>query len=229
MISVDKAIVARLKTHGENFELLVDPDNALKYKLGEIKDVKEILASEFVFRDAGEFKKASEDTMKSIFGSSELEVVADEIIKKGEIELTTDQKRKMLEERKKQIISFIVRNSINPQTKTPNPPQRIEAAMDQAKVHVTINKSADEQIDSVVKAIREFVPLKFEVIKIAAKIPLEYSGKIHSALQGIDILKQEYTSDSMIIVFEIPAGIQDDVYGKLNGLTKGNVQTKILK
>lgn len=229
MISVDKAIIARLKTHGENFELLVDPELVLKYKTGEIKDIKEVLASEFVFRDAKEGKKASEDSMKTIFHSVELEAVGDEIIRKGEIELTTDQKRKMLEERRKQVVELITRNSINPQTKAPNPPQRIEAAMEQAKIHVTIAKSAEEQVDSVVKAIREFVPLKFEVVKIAAKLPLDCSSRIYNALKGIEILKQEYTPDSVIIVVEIPAGIQDDLYSRLNNLAKGNVQTKILK
>jgi len=229
MIRVDKAIIARLKTHGETFELLVDPELVLKYKTGEIKDIKEVIASEFVFRDAKEGKKASEDSMKAIFHSTALEVVGDEIIKKGEIELTTDQKRKMLEERKKQIIEIIARNSINPQTKAPNPPQRIEAAMEQAKVHITITKSAEDQVDAVVKAIREFIPLKFEVVKIAAKLPLDCAGGIYNALKGIEILKQEYTSDSVIIMVEIPAGMQDDLYSRLNSLAKGNVQTKILK
>jgi len=229
MISLDKAVIARLKTCGENFEILVDPDLALEYKGGKIKDVRKILASEFVFKDAKKADKASIKNMKKIFRTDDLNIIADQIIKKGEIELTTEQKRRMLEEKKRRIIDIIATNSINPQTKAPNPPARIEAAMEQAKVKVVLEKSAEEQVDKVVKAIREFLPIKFEKIKIAAKIPIQYSAHIFNTLRGIEILKQEYTADSVIILIEIPAGIQDDVLGKLNALTKGGVQTKILK
>lgn len=229
MINLDNAVIAKLKTYGENFEVLVDPDLALKYKRGEIDDVKEVLASEFIFKDARKADKASIENIKKIFKTTDLMAVAEQIIKKGEIELTTEQKRRMLEERKRQIIDIIARNSINPQTKAPNPPQRIEAAMEQAKVRITIEKSAEDQVNSVVKAIREFLPIKFEKIKIAAKIPIQYSAHLFNTLRGIEILKQEYTSESVIIMIEIPAGIQDEVFGKLNALTKGEVQTKILK
>lgn len=229
MINLEKAVVAKLKTYGENFEILVDPDLALEYKRGKIKDIRKILASEFIFKDAKKAEKASTENIKKIFKTDDLLIVADQIIKKGEIELTTEQKRRMLEERKRRIIDIIAKNSINPQTKSPNPPARIEAAMELAKVRVVLEKSAEEQVDEVVKAIREFLPIKFEKIKIAAKIPIQYSAHIYNSLRGIEILKQEYTSDSVIILIEIPAGIQDEVFGKLNALTKGNVQTKILK
>lgn len=229
MISLDKAVIARLKTQGENFEILVDPDLAFKYKQGEIKDVGDVLASEFIFKDARKAEKAAISNLRKVFKTDDTNVIAGEIIKKGEIELTTAQKKKMLEERKRQIIEYIVRNSINPQTNAPNPPERIEAAMEQARVNIRIEKTAEQQIEGVVKKIREFVPIKFEKVKIAAKIPLQYAGGIHYTLRGIPILKEEYTSDSVLIMVEVPAGIQNEVLGKLNALTKGDVETKILK
>ena len=34
MIPLDKAVVARLESHGEKFELLVDPDEAVIFQAG---------------------------------------------------------------------------------------------------------------------------------------------------------------------------------------------------
>jgi len=230
MISLDKAVIARLKTHGENFEILVDPELAFEYKHSDKpKNVMEIMASEFIFKDAKKAEKAAASNLQKIFGTTDVNVIAEKIIKEGEIELTAAQKKKMLEERKRQIIEYIVRNSINPQTNAPNPPSRIEAAMEQAHVEIKLEKTAEQQVEDVLKKIREFVPIKFENVKIAAKIPFQYAGGIHYALKGIKILKEEYTSDSVLIMVEVPAGIQNEVLGRLNALTKGDVETKILK
>jgi len=229
MISLDKAVIARLKTHGENFEILVDPDLAFKYKQGEVKDVGGAVASEFVFKDAKKAEKAAVSNLQKVFGTEDINTIAGEIIKKGEIELTTAQKKNMLEERKRQIIEYIVRNSWNPQTNAPNPPARIEAAIEQARVEIKLEKTAEQQIEGVLKKIREFVPIRFEKVKIAAKIPFQYSGRIHYTLKDIKILKEEYTSDSVLLMMEVPAGIQTEVLGKLSALTKGDVETKILK
>ena len=44
-VSIDKAVIARLKTHGENFEILVDPYLARDFKEGKELPVEEILAT----------------------------------------------------------------------------------------------------------------------------------------------------------------------------------------
>jgi len=83
MTSLDDAIIARLKSHEHTFEIFVDPDKALAYKNGENVGLDEVLAAEQVFKDAGSADKASEELMKQVFGSSDVNVVAEQIIKKG--------------------------------------------------------------------------------------------------------------------------------------------------
>jgi len=44
------------------------------------------------------------------------------------------------------------------------------------------------------------------------------------------LLKEEWKSDgSYLCLIEIPAGIQQDVYDRLNSLTHGQVEVKIVK
>lgn len=230
MVSLDDAIVVKLKTHGENFEILVDPDLALDYKEGKDVEISEILAVDKIFKDASAADEISDDSMSKVFESTDVGVVAGKILKKGDLHLTTEQKKRMLEERKKQIVNIIARNAVNPQTKTPHPPDRIENAMNEAKVNVDIQKSAKEQVDKVVKALRPLMPIKFENVQIAVKIPAEHSGKLYTVLHEFgEVKKDGWQGNFQFCLIEMPAGLQDDFCNKINNLTHGEAEVKILR
>ena len=66
--------------------------------------------------------------------------VAKQILSRGELSLTTDQRRKMVEEKKKQIIQYINKSFVDPKTHVPHPPLRIESAMDEPRVIIDPSK-----------------------------------------------------------------------------------------
>ncbi|RLG07073.1 MAG: ribosome assembly factor SBDS, partial [Thaumarchaeota archaeon] len=53
--------IARLERRGETFEILVDPDNALKYRMGERIPISKIVVYEEVYRDARKGIRAGEE------------------------------------------------------------------------------------------------------------------------------------------------------------------------
>lgn len=232
MVRLEDAVVARLKTHGKTFEILVDPELAFKVKQGE-KDVnfEELLAVEEIFSDASKGERASEEDLKSIFGTKDVYEVARKIIEKGDIQITAEQRRRMIEDRRKQIVSIIARNAINPQTGTPHPPSRIEKAMEEAGVHIDLHKSIDELVNEVLRAIRPIIPIKFEEVKIAFKIPPQHVGRCMGALRSFgEIEKEEWGSDgSWMAIIRMPAGLQNDFYETLNKLTHGEAETRLIK
>ncbi len=230
MVNVDDAVIARLESYGERFEILVDAELAADYKRGQDIAIEDVLAVEEVFKDAHKADKASEEAMEKAFETTDALEVADKIIKKGNIQITANQKRKMQEEKTKQVIAQIAREAINPQTKLPHPPQRIQKAMEEAKVHIDPMKSVEEQIEPTVKAILTKIPIRIEKVKIAAKIPGTYAGKAYSTITQYGKLeKEEWMNDgSWIGVIEIPGGLQDEFYTALSGLTHGEVETKLI-
>ncbi|RAP47485.1 MAG: rRNA metabolism protein [Methanosphaera sp. rholeuAM74] len=231
MVNVDDAVIARLESYGERFEILVDPELAADYKRGEDIDLSTVLAVEEIFKDAHKADKSSEDAMMKAFETTDPLEVADKIIKKGTIQITANQRKKMLEEKKKQVIAKIAREAINPQTKLPHPPNRIEKAMEEAKVHIDPMKTVEEQIEPTVKAILTKIPIRIEKVQVAVKIPGSYAGKGYSTItQYGKIVKEEWENDgSWIGIIEIPGGLQDEFYTALSGLTHGEVETKLLK
>ena len=196
MVSLDDAVIARLKTHGHYFEIYVDPDLALSYKEGEQVDLKNVLAVVEVFKDASAGDRASDEVMVKVFGSADVLKVADDILKNGELHLTTDQKKRMLDSRKKQVISIIARNAINPQTKTPHPPGRIESALEEAKFHVTLDRSAKEQVEKALKAIQPIIPIRFEKVQVAIKVSAAHAAKLYQILHEYGEIKKEEWSGS---------------------------------
>ena len=133
----EKYTVARITKDNEHFEVLVKPDKALDYRLGKISSITDVLVAETIFSDASKGTKVSEEAIRKAFGTTDPLKVADIIIKKGTLQLTTEQRRKMIEEKRRQIIAFISKQCVDPRTNLPHPPLRIEQAMEQIPVSYT--------------------------------------------------------------------------------------------
>ncbi len=231
MVSLDEAVIARLDHHGERFEILVDPELAHDFRASEKKpELADVLAVEDVFKDAHKGDRASSDILNDVFGTTDLMEIAVKILEKGEIQLTTEQRKKMQEEKRKQIIALICRNCINPINKTPHPPQRIELAMDEAKVNIDPFKSAESQVNQAIKELRPILPIRMEMAQIAVKTAGTHYGKLVGEIRSFGkVLKEEWTkTGEWVCMVEIPAGMQLDFFDMLNSRTHGEVETKMM-
>jgi len=224
-------VIARIEKAGEKFEVLVKPEAVQKIRDGKEVDLLAELAIDEIFRDAHKATKAPDEKMMAFFGTREPLAVAKQIIQRGDIQLTTEQRRQMLEAKRKQIVQYIAANAINPQTGAPHPPQRIEIAMEEAKVHVDPFKNVEEQVKEVLDALRPLLPIRFEKVRIAVKLSAEDSAKCYGDLKAFGtIVKEEWSpTGAWIGVVEMPAGLQTEFLERLNAKTKGNVETRILK
>jgi ribosome maturation protein SDO1 len=231
MISLEKAVIARLIKSGEKFEILVDPEKAMEFKTGKDIPLEELIASEEIFEDARKGTRTTNEKINNAFGTNDLNVIAKKIITEGEVQITTEQKKQMLEEKTKAIATLISKRGVNPQSGIPHPVDRVLRTMEQAKVRIDLNKRVEEQLESVLEEIQKIIPIKFEKIQIAIKIPPEFSGKAGSVVRSLGVLlKEEWAGNgSYICLLEIPAGAQPEVYDRLNNLTHGQVEVKIIK
>lgn len=231
MVSLDEAVIARLKKGEEHFEILVDPYAAAELIDGHEIDIVQSLAIDSIFKDSKKGTHASEESLIKNFNTNNIQEIAKKIILKGEIQLTTEQRHKMKENKKNRIVEKIVKNAMDPKTKAPHPRQRIELAIEEAKINIDPFKPVREQVKIVIDQIKTLIPLSLDKIRISVKIPPEYVGKAYGIVRNYGVLEREdWQSDgSWIGIIKIPAGMQNDFYDKLNDVTKGNVSTKILK
>ena len=237
MVSLEKAVVARLKKAEHHYEVLVDPEAAEKLtekwregKETAPEELRSILATDYVFTHWSDGKKASDEELQKAFGTTDLLAVARRILTEGEVQLTAEQRKKMGEAKHKRVVEAILRNGWNPQTKAPHPRDRIERALEEAKFRVDPMRGIYDQVQAAMKALRPLLPIAFEMVKVAIRIPAEHTGHAYGAVRGLGEIKQEewQKDGALIVVLQIPAGTQAEVYDRLNSITHGQVTTKLL-
>lgn len=222
--------IARLTHEGESFEILVKPDPALAHRLGKTTSLSEVLVSDTIFTDANKGTKPSEERLKKAFGTTDTLQIARTILKRGILQLTTEQRRQLTEDKRKQIIAFISRHSVDPKTNLPHPPLRIEQAMEQIHYSIDAFKEAEEQAKEIIKLLRPILPLKIAQVSVDIRIPPEYASKVYGTVKGYGTIKrEEWRADgSWAAVVEMPAGLYGPFLEKLGQVTRGNVEAKLV-
>lgn len=220
--------------YGKNFEIVVDPDLVIAYKNKKAKtveDIRELLKAEKVFFDAKKGDLASEDEIKSVFGTNDTLKVAEIMIEKGDIQLTSEYREKLRQDKKKQIINYIHRSAVNPKTGAPHPVNRIENALEEARVKIDEMKKAEDQVQDVLSKLKPIIPIKFDKKTLSIKLPLQYAAKLHGFITGYGKVESEaWLSDgSYTCRITIPAGLQNELFDELNSRTHGKVDISVEK
>src|SRR5688572_16450060 len=202
MVSLDKAVVARLKKGEHHYEVLVDPDAAEKLtekwregKETAPEELRSILATDYVFTHWSDGKKASDEELTKAFATTDILAIAKKILLEGDVQLTAEQRKKMGEAKHKRIVETILRNAWNPQTKTPHPRERIERALEEAKFRVDPLRRTEEQVDEAMKKLRPLIPIAFDRVKIAIKVPANHTGHAYGPIKHLGDLKKEEWQD----------------------------------
>jgi len=227
----ERYTVARITHGGEHFEILVKPQRAFSYRLGKTTSISEVLVTETIFTDAGKGLRASEDKLQKVFGTTDSIKIAEIILKKGTLQLTTEQRRQLVEDKRKQIVSLISRQCVDPKTNLPHPPSRIEQAMEQIHFSIDPFKDAEEQAREIIKLLRPVLPLKVEQVSVAVRIPPEYAGKVYGTVKGFGTIKREQwqADGSWFTIVEMPAGLYGPFLEKLGKITRGNLEANLVE
>ncbi|MEM5830066.1 MAG: ribosome assembly factor SBDS [Candidatus Aenigmatarchaeota archaeon] len=221
-IPLEKAVIARLEKKGNKFEILVDPFKAFEFKQGKSYKIEEILAVNDVFKDARKAERVSANELKQFFGTTDIYKIAEEILKNGEIQIPTELKRKLIEEKKNQIINLIAKRFVNPQNGLPHPPQRIALALEQAKVSIDPFIDAEVQLENVVKELKKIIPLRIEFSILEVKVPLNVGSKIMNELKRmkINILEERWTENYLFIKMKIISATKDEIFSLIYKYSK---------
>jgi ribosome maturation protein SDO1 len=223
--------VVRYSFEGEKFEILVKPDPALDYKLGKKKDLSSVMISDEIYTDYGKGTKPSIEKLLAAFKTEDKTEIAQIMFEKGDLNLTTDQRRKMIDQKRKQIVEYIAKTYVDPRTHLPHPPLRIEQAMKDGRVSIEPQKNVEEQVKDIVEKLRSIIALKSENLQLEITIPAQYASQSYSVLKSVGSLKKEewQNNGSLKAILEIPAGARPNVIDRLGSITKGSATVEVMK
>jgi len=226
-------VTARLESHGARFEVLIDPDAALAMKRGEFDgDLEEVIAAEDVFEDASRGDRPAEDDLETVFDTTDPMTIIPEVVRRGEIQITAEQRREMQEQKRRQLIDTIARNAVNPQMDdAPHPPERIERALEEAGFKVDPMEPVESQVDDALDVLRPVIPIRFDEVTIAVRLPADYAGSGQARVRQFgDLDREEWQNDGgWVGVVTFPAGLQNDFYDLVNEVSSGEAETRVVK
>jgi len=222
--------IARLVLGSERFEILINPEKAWQIKQGAKVDVREAMISDVIYKDAKKGLRASRETLQKTFKTLDPYEIGKVIIQRGEIQLTAKQRKELIESKRKQIIAYISRNCVDSKTGLPLPPTRVELLLDEVKVSIDPFKDAKEQALEIIKVLRTKIPIKISKTLLEIRASPQHASKVYSIVPRYgEVLKSQWLGDgSWKGEVEVPAGLQLELIDKLNKMTQGDIEIKVV-
>ncbi|MEK6895569.1 MAG: ribosome assembly factor SBDS [Nanoarchaeota archaeon] len=219
---------ARITRNGKHYEIIVNMETALKFRKGANVTANEFLEIDKVFNNAKSGMVASHTEVENAFGTSDIYQVAAEIVKKGEVLTTQDYRDEEREKRVKQVVDFLAKNAMDPQTGRPHTPERIKNALEQAHVNIK-NMPVESQIKDIVEQLAKIMPIKISTKKVKIVIPAVHTGKAYGLMSEYKEEENWLGNGDLEVIVVVPAGSIIDFYDKLNSMTHGSALTEEIK
>ena len=219
MVSLDSAVLARWEYGGKRYEILVDPGlvDAFRQNPSSV-NMDDFLATDEVWHDARGGDRPTEEAIESTFGTQEIDEIAAIILEKGNIQLTTNQRKEMVEQKRQLIIQEIHSTAIDPKAKSPHPKTRIELALEESRFSVDPFKRLDVQVKDAINTLKSLIPLSFEPVRIAFRISGSGYGKTSKFLRPY-LDKDEWLSNGdWACIIQCPPGMAGNLIGKVKSV-----------
>jgi ribosome maturation protein SDO1 len=217
---------ARIRKNGMNFEIIVDMDEALKFKKGESNFLN--VEGDFIFSDSKKGFKAGNDDLEVAFGTTDVNEIGKIIVKQGEVLVDQGHRDEEKEKKIRQVVDFLATNSMDPQTGNPHSPNRIRNALEQTHVNIK-NVPIENQINEIIEQINKIIPIKIETKRVKILIPAIQTGKAYGIISQYRESEKWLNNGDLEVIVKVPAGIIIDFYDKLNGVTHGSALTEEIK
>lgn len=224
---MDTSDAIRVSYRGENdFEILVEPDLAKEAKLeGKDHDIQRMLFVQDVFKDADSGERASADDLQEEFDTRQVMEAAGKIFEEGDMQLTTEQKRKMREDKYRQVVDMIARRAQDPKTGNPHPPNRVENALEEAGFNADPMEEVEDQFDEAIDMIKPIIPVSLDEKNVAIKIPNDKAGKAYDMIQKkADVKEEQWGNEYFYAKVKLPAGILTELMEDIQEATGGKAE-----
>lgn len=216
MVSLDDAVLARLEKGGKRYEALVNPDLVEQWKEDPSNiELDDFMAMDEIFHDARGGERPTEEALQNTFQTLDVETILNIILEKGSIQLTTAQRKARVENMRQQIIHHIHSQAIDPKSKSPHPRTRIELALEESKYSVDPFKRLEDQVKDAIAKLKPLIPLSFESIRLAFRIPGSAYGSVSQLLRTYQRKEGWLENGDWACVVEIPAGMKGDIIGQV--------------
>ena len=229
-VDLGKYSLIRFKKGGSRFEIVVDPELAWLYRQGEEIAIEDIVEGFIIFDNFSKGLKANDVDLEENFQTTDERKIVEEIIKKGDLQLTQEQRKQFVAEKRQEIIDYLVKHAVNPKTKAPHPPDRLDKALDDAGVRIERKEPVSEQVERIMPQLERILPIKIESATIEFVVPPKDTGPLYGYIQSSgEVVNESWGSDgSLTMALRVPAGMVSTLLEEISDKSKGRVRSTVI-
>lgn len=165
-----------MKKCGMRFEIACYKNKVVSWRNKVEKSLDEVLQMQVVYTNVSKGQVAKKEDLVKCFGSEDQRKICEEILSKGELQVSEKERHTQLESTFKDIANIVADKTINPETKRPYPVSIIEKSMKDIHFSVKPNRTAKQQALEVIRELKETIALQRSQMTLRIVIP---NGKGH--------------------------------------------------
>ena len=224
-------MLVRYKDGKTTFEIPTKEGAATKYREGILKSIEDVITTDLIFTNFNKAQKASSDQLKSSFNTDDTTKVIQQILKKGEIQLSSAERKEKVDKKRKEIVEWLHKNYVDPSKNPPLPIPitRIENAMNEMKARVYVEQAAERQGVDLAGKMMEIIPMrKATMMKGQIRIGHKMVGAAGNVVQKhAKVLKEDYDAEGVVYQVEVSPSGYDNLMAGLTKVTKGEFEFKV--
>jgi rRNA metabolism SBDS family protein len=235
MVKVDESFEVKYKKAKVNFEVLVDFDKLNEFRKSCEKgdnsvSVFDVLADDKVFKDQKRGELASENELSTHFNTDNQEQILKTILIEGECQIPTAYKNKLRDEKKRQIVNYIVENATNPQTRGKYAATMIQGEIDKLSFNYEINKDYLPQANDILKSLRKVMPISITKSTIQMRIPGMHCGNFYGQFRRLGKTTKEKFDDhgNLCLEMEVSDSVVDRVIDEIKKNSNNEAEYVVL-
>ena len=214
---MSKNIIVRYK----NLELLCNPSTVVKFRKGQVTR-DNVLVIDQIYKNVQKGNKANDKDIKKVFGNKILLECIDEMLNKGDFQLTSQERKDLTEKKKNEILNYFHNNYINPKNKLPHPRTRYENAFKEYKINVDYSISTERQVKDIYKKLMGSITMKPKETEVIISIGKE-DRKITKIISNYGkILETKKKNGRFLIIINILSSQYQNLLDDLENSTNGD-------
>ncbi|KAI3646814.1 hypothetical protein MP228_009742 [Amoeboaphelidium protococcarum] len=226
VIKLTNVSVIRLRKKGKRFEIAGIPNKVTEYRNGVETNVEEVLQVHTIFTNVSKGQTASLDEVEKCFGTRDINTAVMEILRKGEVQVSTQERNNQLDALRKEIVNLVVNMSINPSTNRPYTTSIIDKCFNDINYNIQSQKSSKVQAIEIIKLIKEknIVPINRAKMRLMVRVPVKDKKVVKDKLTSFnaDVIHEDF-SDEYVVEFTIDPGHYKSVIDLTQNVKGGRV------
>ena len=206
-IRLTNVSIVRLRKGGKRFEIACYKNKVIEWRNGIEQDLENVLQVRSVFMNVSKGQLANNEDLEKAFKTTDQDAIVLEILKKGELQVSTLERNNQLENTMKDVINIIVEKTVNPDTKRPYTSTLIEKALQDLHYSFNPNKNSKQQALDIIRLLQEkrIVPIARAQMRVQLVLPAAAAKRMKeklmanvSKVETEDWGSSEYTLEALI-------------------------------